>query len=114
MEELIKDIASETNWEKEPKNRFNSIVDGNLNKIIGLKVYTKNQDKILRILSMLREIVTGVDEYDKKTDEEANEKEGEEPDGKTDEQPDTEDVPDLESEESTEQRRIKEEKDYKY
>ena len=63
---------------------------------------------------MLREIVTGVDEYDKKTDEEANKKEGEEPDGKTDEQPDTEDVHDLESEESTEQRRIKEEKDYKY
>ena len=114
MEELIKDIASETNREKEPKNRFNSIVDGNLNKIIGLKIYTKNQDKILRILSMLREIVTGVDEYDKKTDEEANEKEGEEADGKTDEQPDTEDAPDLESEESAEQRRIKEEKDYKY
>ena len=52
---------------KEAKDRLNTIVDGNANKIIGLKKYTKYHDKILRILSMLREIFIWVDEYDRKS-----------------------------------------------
>ena len=43
---------------KEAKGKLNTIVDGNANKIIGLTKYTKYHDKILRILSMLREIFT--------------------------------------------------------
>ena len=46
---------------------------------------------------MLREIFTGVDEYDKKADEKA--------DDKTDEQSDTTDMADLESGKSAEQNR---------
>ena len=56
----------------------------------------------MRVLSILREIFTGVDEYDKKADEKA--------DDKTDEESDTTDMADLESEKSAEQNRNQREK----
>ena len=69
MEELIKDIVSGKIKQQYAKDRFNTIVESNVNKRnvnSWFKKYTKNQDKILSILSMLKEIFTGKNEYEKK------------------------------------------------
>ena len=69
MEELIKDIVSGKIKQQYAKDRFNTIAESNVNKRnvnSWFKKYTKNQDKILSILSMLKEIFTGKNEYEKK------------------------------------------------
>ena len=66
-EELIKDTASRKTECKKALERYNAILDSGVNKIINLKyIHTKNQNRILDIFSMLREIFTGSDVYDKK------------------------------------------------
>ena len=94
--ELIRDIGSrKIKSKKEAKGRFNAIWDNDSSKIAGLKIYTKNQNKILNIFMLLKDIFTGL-KADKKPD---------------DEQPDTTDMFNLFSEKSNEQRR--KEKNYK-
>ena len=76
MEELIKELASrKIKSKKEAKHRFNAILDKGISKIAGLNKYTKNQNKILYIFRLLKEIFIGykaddkTNERDDKTDE---------------------------------------------
>ena len=84
MEELIKDVASrKVKSKKEAKHRFNAILDKGISKIAGSNKYTKNQNKILYIFRLLKEIFIGYkddDETDEKADDKTNER-----DDKTDE-----------------------------
>ena len=90
----LKDLDYQPNQPQQPDqpsqtDRLNAILDNASSKIAGLKRYTKNQNKILIIFMLLKEIFTEL-----KTDEEAD-----------DEQPDTADMFNLDCEKSDEQRR---------
>ena len=83
-ESLLKDVGSRKIDGHEFKEKYNSIVD-DVEKILNRPTVTRNQVKMVKILSLLKEIIEPSDK-------------------KTDEQPDTTDIPELESEESAEQR----------
>ena len=74
IEELIKDIASIKLKYKETENRYNAIRGNYISRIVVLKEYTKNQNKILDIFIVLKEIFVGSktyhDEIDDKADDE--------------------------------------------
>ena len=83
MEVLIKDIVSrKANTKKEAKDRFNAILDTDISKIAGLNKYTKNQNKILYIFRLLKEIFVGY-EADDETDEKSDEQPDKQPDNET-------------------------------
>ena len=88
----------------EAKERYNKTFD-NVNTILEARI-TKNREKIVEILILLKEIFmnskTDKKKKDKETDEETDEKTD---DQKDDEQPDTTDMLELESDESAPQRR---------
>ena len=79
---LLKGIGSGKMNKREFKKKYNNIVD-DVEKILNRPKHTRSQDKMVKILSLLKELV-------------------EEP---RYEQSDTTDMPDLESKESAEQRR---------
>ena len=67
------------------KEKYNDIVE-DAKKILNIQPLTTNEENMIKILSLLKEIIKPNDK-------------------KTDEQPDTTNMPELESEESAEQRR---------
>ena len=81
VESLLKDINSGKINEREFKEKYNNITD-DVEKTANRPMPTRSQNKVAKILSLLKEFV-------------------EEPPS---EQPDTTDMPELESEESVEQR----------
>ena len=85
VESLLKGVGSRKIDGHKFKEEYNSIVD-NAKKILNRHVFTKNENDMIETLSLLREILKPKDK-------------------KTDEQPYTTDIPELESEESAEQRR---------
>ena len=53
MNELIKDIASRKDKYEEIKDRYNAIIDNGISKIVSLKIYAKNENKKLDIVTLL-------------------------------------------------------------
>ena len=90
-ESLLKGIASGKIKGNELKREYNNIVD-NVEAIVQKPMLTRRQEKTVEILFLLKEILKSKDK-------------------KTEEQPDTTDIPELESEESSEQEKTKNEKD---
>ena len=82
-ESLLKGIASGKIKGNELKREYNNIVD-NVEAIVQKPMLTRRQEKTVEILFLLKEILKSKDK-------------------KTEEQPDTTDIPELESEESSEQ-----------
>ena len=79
-ESLLKDLGNGTLDGNEFKREYNNIVS-DVNAIINKLTITRNQEKMVKIMSLLKEIP------------------------KLDEKPDTKDMPELESEESASERR---------
>ena len=113
-EKLLKGIISRKIEKKEARKMYNSIAD-DANKLNRLEL-TKLRKKMLPIFKQLQKIFMGPkaddkvdDEADDNADDEADDEADNEADNdmdyKTEEQPNTTDIPDLESEESAEQRR---------
>ena len=92
-ESLLKDTGSGKINRHKFKEKYNDIVNGVIS-ILNKLVLTENQNNILKILSLLGEIYKSKDK-------------------KTDEQPDNTNMPELESQESVEQRRNQQGKDLK-
>ena len=84
-ESLLKGISSKKINRREFKEKYNNTVD-DVEKILTKKPLTIDEQNMIKILSLLKEIIKPNDK-------------------KTDEQPDTTNMPELESEESAEQRR---------
>ena len=84
-ESLLKDVRSGKINRHEFKEKYNDIIDDVI-PIFDKSAFTKNEQNMIEILSLLKEIIKLKDK-------------------KTDEQPDTTDTPELESVESAEQRR---------
>ena len=82
IESLLKDLGNEILDGREFKNRYNDIVD-DVETIVNKPIITRNQEKIVEIMSLLKEILKA----------------------KSNEQLDTKDMPELESEESAAERR---------
>ena len=93
---LLKDVYNRKINGNEFKEKYNNIVDG-VEKILNRPMLTKNQEKMVRIISLLGEIL-------KSKNKKTNEKKDEESTLKN-EQQDTTDMLELESEESAAQRR---------
>ena len=53
INELIKDIASRKDKYEEIKDRYNAIIDNGISKIVSLKIYAKNENKKLDIVTLL-------------------------------------------------------------
>ena len=85
VKSLLKDVGSGKTDGHEFKEKYNSMVD-DVEEILNRPILTKDQVKMVKILSLLKEILKSTDK-------------------KTDEQPDTTNMPELESEVSAEQRR---------
>ena len=82
IESLLKDLGNEILDGREFKNRYNDIVD-DVETIVNKPIITRNQEKIVEIMSLLKEIL----------------------ETKSDKQLDTRDMPELESEESAAKRK---------
>ena len=89
-ESLLKDVGSGKVDGHEFEEKFNKKVD-DVETILNMPMLTRNQNNMLKILWLLEEIIRPKVK-------------------KTDEQPDTTDMPELESGESSEQRRNQTEK----
>ena len=85
-EELIKNIASTKLKCKEAKNRYNAIIDNDINKKVGLKNYTKNQNKVLYIFIRLKQIFVGYKRYHDETDDGADDEADDKADDKADDE----------------------------
>ena len=96
-EKLLEGIISGKINKKKSKDMHNDIAE-DVNKLHKLKP-TESRKKMLPSFKQLEEIFMGY-----KADEEVDDKADDETDDETDEQPDTTDMPELESEESAEQR----------
>ena len=81
-ESLLKDLGNEILDDREFKNRYNDIVD-DVETIVNKPIITRNQEKIVEIMSLLKEIL----------------------ETKSDKQLDTRDMPELEREESAAKRK---------
>ena len=84
-ESLLKDISSKKMNRHELKEKYNDIVD-DVEKILTKQPFTINEQNMIKILSLLKEIIKSNDK-------------------KADEQPDATNMPELESEESAAERR---------
>ena len=82
IESLLKDLGNEILDGREFKNRYNDIVD-DVETIVNKPIITRNQEKIVEIMSLLKEIL----------------------ETKSDKQLDTRDMPELEREESAAKRK---------
>ena len=103
---LLEDVISGKINTKKANNIYSSIVE-DVNKLNKLKP-TESRKKMLPIFKQLEEIFIG-----SKADEEVDDEVDDKTDDEIDEQPDTTYMPDLESEESAEQRRKQEAKGLK-
>ena len=86
-ESLLKDVGSGKINRHEFKEKYNDIIDDVI-PILDKSAFTRNEQNMIEILSLLKEIIKFKDK-------------------KTNEQPGTTDIPELKSEESAEQRRLK-------
>ena len=105
-EKLSEDVISRKINKKKPKNISNNIAE-DVNKLNKLKP-TESRKKMLPIFKQLEEIVLGSkadEEVDNEVDDETKDDESEDD---NDEEIDTTDKPDVETEESVEQRRNQE------